>query len=132
MCLLAAGCKGGFDPVEREGSDDGNLTVDASLAPTPDAPPSTPTPDAAPAVPCQMRIPNTDNAYLPRAQCFSELDQARTTCNADTACVLTGYYWGPGTGVNDTGACADGGGNTGCRQWVCSPKNAVPQDHRTI
>lgn len=81
---------------------------------------------------CRTRIANTDNAYLPAAQCTTEVNAARTTCNADPACVLTGYYWGPDSGINDTGACADGGGNTGLRQWICSTRGSLGMDQVPI
>ena len=127
-CLDALACRMGFEPVDTDepivpGAD---AYVDIDLG---DA-----TNDAVPlGIPCEMRIPATNNAYVPRAECFAELDMARATCNADSLCVLTGWYWYPSsTGVNDTGACADGGGETGCRQWRCSTRGQLPMGHVEI
>ncbi len=129
VCLLAA-CRMGFEPVERTGSPDPEIDAAPMLDGTVIVD-SAPMPDASTAA-CRMRIPSTDNSYLPAAQCTTEVNAARTTCNADSACVLTGYYWGPSSGINDTGACADGGGNTGLRQWICSTRGALFMDQVPI
>lgn len=128
VLLLAtlAACRMGFDPIDTSGP----VETDAAATSGDGAASG---PDSAPIIPCDTRIPSTDNMYLPRAQCLAELDAARTECNADPACVLTGWYWYPmSTGINDTGACADGGGNTGCRQWRCSTWGAIPTEHVVI
>lgn len=128
LCLFAA-CRIGFEPIERTGSGD---PIDAvGMSDSILVVDSAPTVDANTTV-CRMRIPNTDNSYLPIAQCTTEVNAARTTCNADPACVLTGYYWGPGSGINDTGACADGGGTTGLRQWICSTRGSLFMDQVPI
>ena len=125
LLLAISACRIGFDPVDTEQQVG---AVDAASGDGVGSPS-----DVGPMVACQMRVANTDNAYIPIAQCTSELDAARTQCNADAACVLTGWYWGPGTGINDTGACADGGdGMSGCRQWTCSTRGQVPSDHVAI
>jgi hypothetical protein len=121
----------GFDPVDStsRGATGGTPDGASDVAPPPiDALVSMP--DGVSGVACAMRIANTDNAYLPIAQCQSELATAKATCNADAACVLLGAYWYPSsTGVNMTGACADGGGNTGCRQWFCAPRAGLVSPH---
>jgi hypothetical protein len=82
---------------------------------------------------CEDRIESTGNEYIPRQQCFDQLEQARMQCNADSDCVLTGWIWGYDTdGVDNTGACHDGGNHTGLRQWRCSPRDDIPDDHRAI
>lgn len=80
---------------------------------------------------CNGRIPRTDNAYLPYAECIAELDAARTACNADPLCAVCGYTVVT-TGVGGTQACNDGGGMTGLRQWVCLPAAAIPSGFAPI
>src|SRR5688500_12762937 len=99
VLVFATACRMGFEPIETE--QQVGTGVDAAAGAQQDA--AVAVPDGAPlGTPCNMRIASTDNAYLPAAQCFAELDAARGQCNADPACVLTGWYWGPDTGVNDT------------------------------
>ncbi len=80
---------------------------------------------------CNGRIPSTDNAYLPYAECISELDAARIACNADPLCVVCGYTVVT-TGVGGTQACNDGGGMTGLRQWICWPAASIPSGFAPI